>query len=334
MNIQRGFKIKGVGKYLPKTSISSSEIEEELNLPKNYIYKNIGVKSRHVAKTESNTFMGEQALRTALKNAYMGIEDIDCIIGAAASFDYIIPNRSSLIKNAFKEANQLNFPCIDINSVCTSFITALDYASLLLNTGNFKNIAIISSEISSNGLNPKDPESYSLFGDGAAAVIVSQTNKNGGLIHYESKTYSKAAKYTIIEGGGNKNHTKYYPYDPTLYSFKMNGKKILKTAKATLPKFLIDFFEKTSISLSEADLIIPHQASKLGLRMLTSLNNGKTTNIVDELENYGNCIAASIPLALVSSIENERLKDRDNCFLIGSAAGMSISGLLFKYIKS
>lgn len=333
MNIQRTFSIKGVGKYLPETIIDSRDIEQRLGLPKGYVYKNIGVKYRHKAKTESNTFMAEKALRNALKDADMSIDDIDCLIGASATFDYIIPNRSCLIKNAFKEAIDLDFPCIDINTVCTSFISALDYATLLLSSGNYQNIAIVSSENSSNGLNPKDAETYSLFGDGAAAVIISKTNHNSGLVQYKSKTYAEGAKYTIIEAGGNVNHSKNVPYDPELYSFKMQGRKLLRNVKSTLPKFLSQFFTDQSIALHNVSLIIPHQASKMGIRMLATLNNGNTNNIVDQLENHGNCIAASIPIALVTSIENKTLKEGDTCFLLGTAAGITIGGLLFKYSR-
>lgn len=333
MNIQRAFSIKGVGKYLPKTIISSNEIENQLGLPKGFIYSRIGVKTRHKAVAETNTFMGEQALREALDDANLTIKDIDCIIGASATFDYVIPNRSSLIKNSFKEANKLDFPCVDINTVCTSFISAMDYASLLFTTGEYKNIAIVSSESSIDGLNPGDAETYSLFGDGAAAVILSNTNQDAGLIQYTSKTYAEGAKFTIIEGGGNVNHTKNVAYDPALYSFNMQGKRLLKTIKATLPNYLSDFFGKQNIRMQDVSLIVPHQASKLGHKMLISLNNGHSENIVDQLEDYGNCIAASIPITLVNSIQNNRLKEGENCFLLGTAAGITISGLLFKYSK-
>ncbi|UTW60568.1 beta-ketoacyl-ACP synthase III [bacterium SCSIO 12741] len=333
MNIQRTFSIKGVGKYLPKTSVHSHEIEDELGLPKGYIYKNVGVEVRHKARVESNSYMGEQALRAALADANMTIGDIDCLIGASATFDYIIPNRSSMIKHQFPEANSLDFPCIDINTVCTSFISALDYASFLLSTGTYKNVAIVSSERSLKGLNPDDAETFGLFGDGAAAVILNSA-REGGLIKHSWKTYSEGAKYTIIEGGGNENHPQEVPYDSSLYSFKMQGSKLLKCAMETLPRYLKDFFGKLNLSLPDVDLIVPHQASKLGLRMLASLNNGSSHNIFDHLAHHGNCIAASIPIALVTSIKNQRLKEGDTCFLLGTAAGVSIGGLLFKYTRT
>lgn len=331
MIIERPFSIRGVGKYLPKTIVSSETIEQNLGLPNNWIRKFIGVESRYIAQKESNTEMGANALKEALISANMGIADIDCLIAAAATFDYVIPNRSSLIKNEFEEAANLNFPTLDINTVCTSFITAIDYAAHLLASDKYENIAIVSSEISSKGLNPSNAESFSLFGDVAAAVILSKTTENAGLIKYDIKTYSEGVKNTIIEGGGNRKHPKNYPYDPELYSFKMEGRKLLKIAKKQLPLFLNAFFDGTPTTLAAVNWIIPHQASKMGFKILANLNGCKAKNVINQLAKYGNCIAASIPLALVTSIEEGKIKDKDSCMLIGTAAGMSISGLLLQY---
>jgi len=334
MNIQRAFNISGVGKFLPARAVSSSEIEKELGLPASWVEKNIGVETRYVVENETNTSMAVNALKSALDDAQMKISDLDCIIGASASFDYIIPNRSTMIKNAFTEADDLDFPCFDINTVCTSFMTAVDYASYLFSSGEYQNIAIVSSEISSKGLFKERVETYSLFGDGAAAVILSKTDCRAGLITYSLKTYASGAKATIIEGGGSLNHPRDTPYDAGLYSFKMDGKKLLRLAKNKLPKFFVDFFNQAKIQMADVDWIIPHQASKLGLRMLTQMNGGKTSNIVNYLSRYGNCIAASVPLAFVTAIEEGKIKDGQTCMFIGTAAGISISGLMLKYSKS
>ncbi|HCX21821.1 MAG TPA: beta-ketoacyl-ACP synthase III [Cytophagales bacterium] len=329
----RTFNIAGIGKYLPQKQVSSHALEEQLQLPEGWIEQYIGVQTRYLAETESNTEMGAKALQSALNDAGITIGDLDCLIGAAGTFDHVIPNRSSLIKAAFKEAHLYDFPCVDINTVCTSFITALDYASLLIQSGQHQTIAIVTSEISSKGLDPSNTETYCLFGDGAAAVILT-AGDDGGLIHSNQKTYSEGAINTMIAGGGNQYHPKDYPYDPALYSFKMDGKKLLKLAHQHLEEFIINFFSKSSLRLNEVNWIVPHQASKLGLRMLCSLEEIESEKVIDQLSLYGNGIAASIPIALITSIEQGKIKEQDTCFLIGTAAGMSISGLLLKYTKS
>jgi 3-oxoacyl-[acyl-carrier-protein] synthase-3 len=333
MNIPKAFSIKGAGNYLPETVIASSEIESELNFPEGYIFKQIGIKNRYSSKENSNTYMAKQALSNALKDAYISIKDVGHLIGASATSDYIIPNGASLSKNAFEEALDLDFPCIDINTVCTSSIDALDYASLILSSKDYQHSAIVCSESSLSGLNPNDSETYSLFGDGAAAVIISRTNQKCGLIQYKSKTNSEASEYTIIEGWRNISHTKISPYDPTMYSFKMQGKKLLKNVQTTLPKFLPPFFKPLTLSLQDVNLIVLYKESKLGNRMLIGLNKNNSANLVVQLENHGNYIAASQPIALVSSIESKTFKEGDTCFPLGAAARMTIGGLLFKFSK-
>ena len=331
MTIKRPFSISGVGKYLPENIVTSAEIEEEIQLPKGWIQKRLGVNTRRKVIDETNTFMGVEALKEALNDAHLSIKDIDCLIGASATFDYVIPNRSSLIKHAFSQARNLDFPCIDINTVCTSFISALDYATILLSTGEYENIAIVSAEIASKGLDPANAEPYSLFGDAAAAIIISKRSDEVGFVKYGLKTYSQHAMSTIIKGGGNAFHPKDYPYESALYSFQMQGAKLLRAANKHMNEYLNSFFDKTTGTMSDVDWIVPHQASKAGHKLLVSINGNREDNISNQLSEFGNCIAASIPLALVSSIKSGELKDGDSCLLIGTAAGMSISTLLFKY---
>lgn len=334
MRVVRKFSIKGVGSYLPQKKIESSELEQELNLPSGWIAKYLGVNTRYRATpTETGSSMGASAIQAALLDANLKVEDIDCLIAAATSIDYVLPNRSCLIKEALGVGNELDFPCIDINTVCTSFISAVDYASYLFSTGEYKNIAIVSSEIGSKGLTPLNVEPYCLFGDAAAAVILSQTEGEGGLIKYSMKNYVENVRDTIIEGGGNVHHPRDQAYDPLLHSFKMEGKKLLRTAGKKIPLFFDSFYSNIPTTLCETDWIIPHQASKMGLRLLEKINGGKSENIANQLADYGNCIAASIPHTLVNHIKGGHIKEGDNCLITGTAAGLSICGLLLKYSR-
>lgn len=336
MTIQKTFSISGIGKYLPQNQITSNDLEKQLNLPIGWIKHRLGVDKRYQATTETNGFMGAQALRKALNKANLKFEALDCLISAAATFDYVIPNRSLCIKKEFQEAAHCDFPCIDINTVCTSFISAIAYASGLIETGKYQHVAIVSSEISSKGLNPNDPKTYSLFGDAAVAIILSRSEAGaGGLIHHQQKNYIAGAMLTHIKGGGNAFHPKDFSYHPELHSFSMEGKQLLRLAKQHLPAFIEDFFKQSPVKLSEVDWIIPHQASKMGFKLLHAIfGEAYYAKIVDILEDYGNCIASSIPLGIDQLIENNKLKDGNTCLVIGTAAGLSIEAVLIKYTKS
>ncbi|WP_416864909.1 MAG: ketoacyl-ACP synthase III [Imperialibacter sp.] len=331
MKVVRPFKIVGAGYCLPSKCVHSQEMEKELGLPVGWIYKYSGVEKRHLATTESNSWLGAEALKKAMRNAGLQPEDLGCLIAASATFDYPLPNKASMIKHELGW-HDTDLSCIDIDTTCLSFVTALDYASRLLNNSDCRHIAIVSAEIASKGLNPEHKETFSLFGDAAAAIIVSfDDTGESGLVKHRLVTYSEGAEHTIIRGGGNKFFFKDHPYDATLHSFSMEGKKLLKLAMQKVPEFAEKLFCQTGSSIGEVDLIIPHQASKSGLLLLDSLLDGNTDKVVNNLASYGNCIAASIPLALTEAIESGRLKRGDSCLLIGTAAGFSVGGLLFKF---
>ncbi len=334
MKVRRPFKVIGLGKFLPENMVTNEELEKKLQLSKGWIYKYTGVKTRYHVQNESVSTMGAEALQNALNDAKITFNDLDMLIGGGATFDYILPNRSSSIANLFSESKNCNFPCIDINSTCLSFISALDFASYKLQDPDINTIAIVTSEVASKGLNSNNAETFCLFGDAATAIIISKDiDSNSGLIRQTINTYTECNQDTIIKGGGAKYFPRDYPYNEELYSFQMNGRRLLRFTKSVLPEFLANFFNPINSTLEDIDLIIPHQASKFGLQLFAEHTNAyeKENTVYNQLEKYGNCIAASIPLAFIENIQNKTVKTGDTCLLCGTAAGVSIGGLLLKY---
>ena len=331
MRTDKPIRIVAMGKYLPK-KVTSQEIETLHGIPLGWSEKYSGVSTRHHVTNEYNGLMGARATEEALAKANMSLNDIDMLISASGTYDYPIPNQACIIKNELKGGDKTDFPAIDIDSTCLSFVAALDLSSKILDGESYKNILIVSSEIASKGIDHDNWETTTLFGDGAVATIVSYDPSSGSkLIKGNQKTYSEGAYLTIIEGGGNKNFFKDYPYDMKLHSFKMKGKQLIRLAKRKIPIFMNDFFGDLPIGIEDVDAIIPHQASKLGLVSFKKLFNLKDHQVKETLHKYGNCIAASIPLTLLDSIDSGDVKRGDVCFLSGTSAGFSIGGVLIKY---
>jgi 3-oxoacyl-[acyl-carrier-protein] synthase III len=327
----KAIKIIGSGTYLPN-EVSSEEIEIKFNLKRNFSEKYSGVKSRHQVTFESNGYMGARAIENALLNANLNLNDIDLIISAAATFDYPLPNQSSVILSELKNQNANNIATLDIDTTCLSFVSAFEVASKMLDGNQYKRILIVSSEIASKGLNPSMPESLTLFGDGAAAFILTYDEQSSSRFYKSSfKTFPEGLNYTIIKGGGNKYHFRDYPYNVKLHSFDMEGIKLLKLAKQKLPNFINEFLSDLQIEMKDIDVIVPHQASKAGLTILKNSYAFGENQVVENLETHGNCIAASIPILLHDSINNGKIKRNNTCLLVGTSAGFSIGTVLIKY---
>lgn len=327
--MRRPFKISGVGAYLPQNRVLSSDLEKELSLPQGWIAKYTGVTSRPIATYETNRFMAAAAITDALADAALALSDISCLISASATYDSPLPNNASRIKTELPDSEKLDFPCIDVDVTCLSFMAALDYASSLV-AEDCLHVVIVSSEIASKGLNPKDIETYTLFGDAAAAVIISYDPlAESGAKKYSLKTYSEGSEFTTIQGGGNDFPFGKTAFDPALHTFQMKGKQLLKTASRRVPEFLTAFLNE--VDPVQVDCIIPHQASKAGLALFHKIGLFPEEKIINTLSEMGNCIAASIPYGLITAIKSGKLKRGDSCLLIGTSAGFSVGAMLLKY---
>ena len=168
-------------------------------LPKNTVQFKDQTRHRVVENEETQLDLAEAAIQAALKNANLSMKDIDCLVSASAVGVQPIPCTAALIHE--RVANGLSIPAMDINTTCTSFISALSTMSHLIEAGEYDRVLIVSSEVGSLGLNPKQKESFELFSDGAAAFIFQKSNQDKGVIASLQRTWSEGAHDTEIRGG-------------------------------------------------------------------------------------------------------------------------------------
>ena len=297
-------------------------------LPKNTVQFKDQTRYRVVENEETQLDLAEAAIQAALKNANLSMKDIDCLVSASAVGVQPIPCTAALIHE--RVAKGLSIPAMDINTTCTSFISALSTMSYLIEAGEYHRVLIVSSEVGSLGLNPKQKESYELFGDGAAAFIFQASNKDKGVIASLQRTWSEGAHDTEIRGGLTSYQPKEYSEETkTNFMFDMKGKKILLLSARVIPEMFQEFQEKSGISKDAVDYIIPHQASRALPLVMDKLgvSKDKYLNIVSE---YGNMVSVAVPFGLAYALDHGYVKEGDTVFLMGTAAGMTVNMLALK----
>ena len=297
-------------------------------LPKNTVQFKDQTRHRVVENEETQLDLAEAAIQAALENANLSIKDIDCLVSASAVGVQPIPCTAALIHE--RVAKGLSIPAMDINTTCTSFISALSTMSYLIEAGEYRRVLIVSSEVGSLGLNPKQKESYELFGDGAAAFIFQASDKDKGVIASLQRTWSEGAHDTEIRGGLTSYQPKEYSEETkTNFMFDMKGKKILLLSARVIPEMFQEFQEKSGISKDAVDYIIPHQASRALPLVMDKLgvSKDKYLNIVSE---YGNMVSVAVPFGLAYALDHGYVKEGDTIFLMGTAAGMTVNMLALK----
>ena len=306
----RGLKIVGCGNALPKKVVAFGN----------------GVRFR-LDEDETLLDLVEKSTKDALDYAGLFINDIDLIIGAMATPLQAIPCNAALIHERI--AKGLSIPAFDINSSCTSFITAMDIAAHLLNAGTYSRILIVSGDTASAALNPKQKESYELFSDAVSAVIVTK-NDTSGVLFSKQNTWSEGAHDTEIRGGcalqsafkmTEENHDDYY--------FDMKGKKVVRLALKVMPSFLSDGLKCAGMTFNDIDMVVPHQASRILGLIMPKLGIPRD-KYIDKVHTYGNMVSASVPFVLNEAILRRQIVSGNIVLLIGTAAGLTANMLLLK----
>ncbi len=319
----RSLRLLGWGSYLPRTRVEGVELEQRWQLTPGWVARHSGVLSRHwAAADETNSYMGAKAARRALKRAQLKLTDVDLILNASGTWQQAIPDGAPFIQRELGP-EAAGIPGFSIHATCLSFLVALDTAEALLE--RFPRILIVSAELTSVGLNPRDPASATLFGDGAAAVVVARGDKKCGLREFRMETYGEFSHLTEIRGGGTQRHPNASRTVAEDNLFSMEGPKVARLAVTKSLPFLEALRPGTSTGLT-ADWVIPHQTSKLGLSLLTQFG-WPLERTLRSLEKFGNCVAASIPLTLVDALDSRTIKAGDELLLFGTGAGLSVVAL-------
>lgn len=274
----------------------------------------------------------EPAVQDALKMAGMTLADIDCIVGGMATPLQPLPCNASLILERIS-GNAYNIPTMDINTSCTSFVTALDVMASMIDTGRYHTVLLVSGDTASAALNPNQKESYELFSDAATAFIITgcEEGEESGVLYAKQMTWPAGVHDTEIRGGGALLTAFHYNEDTKEdYYFDMKGKKVLGLSAKILPEYGEQCARESGIPFEELDHIFPHQASK-ALRLIMPRMGFKPGSYVDKVSQYGNMISAAIPYIFCEAIENGEVHRGEKVLLVGTAAGLTVNYLVLQY---
>lgn len=329
--MKRKIEIQGIGAYLPKRMVTAAEIDGMIGATPGWSESKSGVKRRYFVMDETASYMGAEAAKLALEDAQIDLTNIDCIISGSGTMEQAIPNNASLIQKQLGLQHS-GIPCFDVNSTCLSFVTALDMISYAMDAGRYERVLLVSTEIASVGINWRQDESSILFGDGAVAVVLSRSEGQSSILASQMETYSAGAHLSEIRGGGTKIHPREYSEETKNdFLFDMNGRAIFKMSSKLIPNFIEKLFSQTTISMKDINMVIPHQASAAAMKIIRRKLNVSEDRFMNIIENYGNMIAASIPMALYQAIKQKKVTRGDKLLLLGTSAGLSIGGMILEY---
>ncbi|MCE4955741.1 beta-ketoacyl-ACP synthase III [Macrococcoides caseolyticum] len=307
--------IKGIGVYIPERVVPNAHFEAYLDTSDEWISKMTGIKERRFASEDEDVSdLAYNACVKAIKNANMNSDDIDMILVATATGDHKFPSVATMLQ---VKLSLRNVPAMDQLAACTGFIYSLITAEQFIKTGLCRNILVVGAEKLTKIADLNDRNTAILFGDGAAAVIVSEVAEGYGFLSHEWGS----------DGSGGK-----YLYDNKETGLlEMNGREVFKFAVRIMGDVSLKAIEKAGFEPTDIDMFIPHQAN---IRIMESarerlgLPAEKMSVTVDR---YGNTSAASIPLSLFHELEQGRIKNGSKLVLVGFGGGLTYGAMTLIY---
>lgn len=330
--------IKAISYYLPEFSLTNEKISQdfpEWDIEK--IASKTGIKERHIsAINEFSSDMAFSAAEKLFKDHNIDRNEIDFLLLCTQSPDYFLPTIACVLQNRLKLKTTVG--ALDFNLGCSGYVYGLSLAKGLISGGMAKNVLLITSETYSKYIHPKDKSNKTIFGDAAAATLISAESGMFEIGDFIFGTDGSGAENLIVKNGGvrypiiqNDDIIDEYGNVRNDNNLFMNGTEIFNFTSESVPNLIQSILKKTNKSINNIDLFIFHQANKYMLNHLK-----KKIGIPDEkfyisMENSGNTVSSTIPIALYHALLEQKTLPGENILLAGFGVGYSWASCILYY---
>ncbi|TMH70891.1 MAG: ketoacyl-ACP synthase III [Betaproteobacteria bacterium] len=307
-------RIIGTGSYLPPKVVTNDDLAKQMDTTDEWIRTRTGIRQRHIAEpSQASSDLGVEASRAALAAARITPQEIDLIIAATATPDYIFPSTACIMQ---AKLGMKGCAAFDIQAVCSGFVYALAIADKMIRSGQNRCALIVGTEVYSRILDWKDRGTAVLFGDGAGAVILRADSKPGILA---SVLHADGSYVDILSVPGNVCGGKIVG-SPFL---QMDGQAVFKFAVKVLDEVARETLAQCGLAPSDIDWLIPHQANARILEATARKLRIDLSKLIVTVDIHGNTSAASVPLALDLAIRDGRIRPGHKVMLQGVGGGFT-----------
>ncbi|WLD94904.1 beta-ketoacyl-ACP synthase III [Alkalihalobacillus sp. AL-G] len=305
----------GIGRYVPDRVLTNEDLEKIVDTSDEWIRSRTGIEERRIADDDMDTsHLAELAAKNALEDAEIPAEELDMILVATVTGDYGFPSVACLIQERLGAKNAV---AMDVSAACAGFIYGMITAKQYIESGTYKKILVVGVEKLSKITNWEDRNTAVLFGDGAGAAIIAPVSEGRGILSFDMGSDGSGAKHLYQNG----QH---------LY---MSGREVFKFAVRQMPESSLKVVEKAGLEKEDVDFLIPHQANIRIMEAARERLGLPSEKMAYTVQKYGNTSSSSIPIALVESVMDGKIKEDDVLVLVGFGGGLTWGAVALKWGK-
>jgi 3-oxoacyl-[acyl-carrier-protein] synthase-3 len=309
-------RIASTGSYVPEKVLTNHDLESMVDTSDEWITTRTGIKERRIAESQKTSDLATKACEKALNG--VDPESIGLIITATSTPDMFFPSTACVVQSNLGNKSAIAF---DLSAACTGFIYGLYVADSIMRSKDVDRALVVGAERFSRIVNWKDRTTCILFGDGAGAVLLERDEREG-ILSFDIGADGSYGDLLYVESVGS-------DVDPPYY-VKMKGNEVFKVAVRTMVESAQRVMEKSGLTPSDIDLLVPHQANVRILKAVAERLGIEMDKLYINLPKYGNTSAASIPLALDEAVRSGRAKQGDVILMVAFGGGFTWGSCIVK----
>ncbi len=322
-------KILSTGSYLPSRILTNHDLEKMVDTSDEWITQRTGIKVRHIVQDEVTSDLAYKASKDALESAGVGPEEVDLIIVATVTPDKPLPATALFVQEKLGAVNAFGF---DINAACSGFMYALSIADSYIRTGAVKKALVIGAEVLSKITDWEDRSTCVIFGDGAACVLLTATDRDDeGILSITLHSDGRYTDLMEVPAPGSRIPCSDDAIRSKQIYIKMKGNETFKMAVRHLVDVSEEVLSRHGLGFEDVKLMISHQANKRIIESVAKRAGLSEDNVIITIDRHANTAAASIPLALDWANKNGKISKGDLLLLNSFGASLTWSAGIIKW---
>lgn len=323
-------KITGVAGYVPPRLLTNADLEKMVDTTDEWIMERVGIRERHLAdKGVASSDLAVEAVKRLEQQHPFDLQSVDLIVVGTVTPDMMYPSTACLVQNKLGISDTWGF---DVSAGCSGFLYALNTGAKFVESGQYKNVLVIGSDVNSSMTDFTDRAVCIIFGDGAGAALL-QPAEDGepGIIDHVAQIEGIGGQFLYMPGGGSLNPASHETVDQKMHYIHQDGKNVFKYAVKKMAEMTEKVLAKHGLTGHDVDCFIAHQANRRIITATAERLGMPLEKVIINIDRYGNTTAGTIPLAMQTALEEKRLKKGDLVLLAAVGAGFTSGATLLRW---
>ena len=324
-------KISALGTYVPPRLLTNADLEKMVDTTNEWILERVGIRERHlVDKGVAASDLAVAAVKNLLESHPFDLQEVDLIVVGTVTPDMMYPSTACLVQHKLGIANTWGF---DVSAGCSGFLYALNTGVKFVESGQYKKVLVIGSDVNSAMTDFTDRAVCIIFGDGAGAVLLEPAGPEDGpgIIDHVAQIEGMGGQFLYMPGGGSLNPASHETVDQKMHYIHQDGKQVFKYAVKKMSEMTERILAKNHLTGQDVDCFISHQANRRIITATADRLGMPLEKVIINIERFGNTTAGTIPIAMQTALDEGRLKKGDLLLIAAVGAGFTSGATLLRW---